>query len=137
MRSRNIDRFLVHGGTVLIFFVMVLLAYKTPGGIDGSALWIVLGGVGLASHTAGVFNTIGRTFAARKFLKLREELDQFIGMVRHLNAYAVDQDDANLGRIQSTMHRSVDKMAKVAGIAEGAEEPIRLAAVQPTATQRD
>lgn len=116
MRGGRIDRLMVHGGTAIIFAVMVALAHRTPDGIEGSAFWIILGGVALAIHTAGIFNTVGKTFSARKYLRLRAELDDFIAMVRHLNRHAIEKDGASIERVNAAMHRSVDKMAEVAGV---------------------
>ncbi len=118
MRGRFIDRLMIHAGSFAIFVALVVLAHGTPEGIQGSALWIMLGAIALAVHGAGILNVAGRTFNNRKFLQLRAEIDEFIAMARHLNRHALAEDEDSVARTVEAMHRSVDKMSQVAGIAD-------------------
>lgn len=58
----------------------------------------------------------------RKYMALREEADHFKTLVRQLNAAALAADDGNgaprssaLDEARDEMHRSVDRMVKLAG----------------------
>lgn len=66
----------------------------------------------------------------RKYLGLRAEVDDFIGLVRRLNRAVLDEgsEHASVHDVRSEMHASVDRMVDLAGRSEQ-DAP---AAVQPT-----
>ena len=113
---RNIDIALTGLGIGIIFSAVIL-----GGSLDIRAqLPIAL--VGVLIMEAGVWGLSAKLFPSeRRFLKLREEGDRMIGLIRELNAAAIAKDTGaeDAKRFQDTlqkMHDSVLTMSELAAI---------------------
>lgn len=115
---RNIDIALTGLGIGIIFSAVIL-----GGSLDIRAqLPIAL--VGVLIMEAGVWGLSAKLFPSeRRFLKLREEGDRMIDLIRELNAAAIAKDTGaeDAKRFQDTlqkMHDSVLKMSELAALEE-------------------
>jgi len=118
---RNIDIALTGLGVGIIFSAVIL----------GSSLDIraqlPIALIGVLIMEAGVWGLAAKLFPSeRRFLKLREEGDRMIDLIRELNAAAIAKDTGaeDAKRFQETlqeMHDSVLKMSELAAIEDNSK----------------
>lgn len=78
--------------------------------------WYVTVAVGLIIALGGfVYGIYPFLTSERQFPALREEVDDFIELVRQLNTAAVSRSTGELERVRSEMVASVERMAELAG----------------------
>ncbi len=96
---------------ILVVFVGVLL-------VAAGAAQIATVAAGLVVLEAGVWYMANPIFTSeRRYLRLRDELDNMIDLVRKLNRAALEPGAAEeLKGLGSAMHESVDRMVEVAGV---------------------
>lgn len=120
---RGLDIFLTGLGIITIFGTVLMSAFLTV----QMQLPLVLFGVLLLE--AGVWGLSSKVFLnERQYLKLREEGDYIIKLIRELNASAVardngEEDDQRFHSTLERMHSSVNRMADMASEKAGQEEP--------------
>ena len=98
-------------GMIIVFGGLGLFYLESPTAKIGSVstgLLLFLGGFFIASNP--FFKN------QRRYMGLRGQLDDFIGLVRQLNEAAVSRSiPEQFHRIKSEMHASVERIAMVAG----------------------
>ena len=99
-------------GMTIVFAGLAVFYFQNPGARLASVSVGTLMMVGGMWYAANPF-----VKNARRFLKLRAEMDDFIRMARVLNDAAV-VDEHELDRAKAAMHQSVDRMAQFAGRAD-------------------
>lgn len=103
------------GGVVVILLQTLYIAF------DRIQVAVVLAGIMI--NQIGVWGLANKLLPERRvFLKLRAEVDRFIGLVRQLNGGAVKGDEAAVQETRGEMHGSVDKMVEVAAIESDEED---------------
>ena len=107
-------------GTVIVFLAVILLSDQQL------TLRIVIVLIGLLMIDAGIWKLTHPLLPnERRYTGLRKEVDDFIQVVRRLNAEALEAGQSPAGRetVQRTvreMHAAVDRMEQLAGKADGA-----------------
>ncbi len=103
---------------ILVVFVGVIL-------VAGAAAQIATVAAGLVVLEAGVWYMANPIFTSeRRYLHLRDELDNMIDLVRKLNRAALKPGaEEELKGLRSAMHESVDRMVEVAGVEGRASAP--------------
>ena len=111
MRTR-IDKIMAVGGLSLIL-LETLLAAETP-----LSFVVVLFGILLTC--AGILG-LGRRLQpeGRIYLQLRAEVDDFLTLVRKINAQIVAAEGEQASQTNTSMHESVERIAHVAGVVSG------------------
>ena len=105
-------------GTVIVFLAVILLSDQQM------TVRIVVVLVGLLMIDAGIWKLTHPLLPnERRYTGLRQEVDDFIRVVRRLNAEALEagQSPAASKAVQKTvmeMHAAVDRMEKLAGKAD-------------------
>ncbi len=118
---RNIDIALTGLGIGLIFSAVIL-----GGSLDIRAQ-LPLALIGVLIMEAGVWGLSSKLFPSeRRYLRLREEGDRMIDLIRELNnaAIAKDTGSEDARRFQETlqkMHDSVVKMSELAAVEDGSK----------------
>ena len=108
-RRSSVNRFLTLGGVIIILLQVMFLAY------DRYQVSVVLGGILL--NQVGVWGLASRLLPERRvYLELRNEVDSFIGLVRELNAHAVQGSTSGVDATKSAMKQSVDRMGEAAAV---------------------
>ncbi len=100
-------------GGVLVIFAQTLVIAETP--LQFTVIFVSLLLVGAALW--GLGHRLEPS--SRIFLQLRAEVDQFLTLVRKLNAHAIAAERKQASAIKTAMHKSVDRVALVAGVVEG------------------
>lgn len=79
--------------------------------------WYITVGLGLLIAVLGFLYGVNPFFTSeRRYLSLRAEVDDFIGLVRLLNRAVVAEEGGEaLGRLNGKMHESVERMMEKAG----------------------
>lgn len=116
MKSRAaLNNALALGGVIVILLQVLWIADTRP------QVAIVLAGIIL--NQVGVWGLAAKLLPDRRqYLKLRAEVDGFIGLVRKLNTHAVDGQDDDVQGTASAMHESIDRMVNVAGVSTEPDE---------------
>jgi len=108
MRSR-LDKLMAVGGLLLILMLTFVLVS------DPLALAAML--LGIIMAFGGLWGLGSRIQPDRRvYLKLRAEVDQFIDLVRRINAHVVAGDGAGASEAKAAMHESVEQIAQAAGV---------------------
>lgn len=103
----SVNRILTLSGVIIILLQVLFLAH------DRFQVSVVLGGIMM--NQIGVWGLASRLLPERRvYLKLRNEVDSFIGLVRELNAHAVQGKASEVDGTRSAMKQSVDRMTEVA-----------------------
>jgi len=111
-------------GLPILGVVLVFAAILVPTISLNLRLQIAVVVLGLLAIEAGVWKLTARILPnERKYIALREEVDEFIALVRTLNRQAVEggvrpedgTPPADLAETLRRMHASVDRMAELAG----------------------
>jgi hypothetical protein len=110
MKSRTaLNNALALGGVIVILLQTLWIADTRP------QVAIILAGIML--NQTGVWGLAAKLLPDRRqYLKLRAEVDCFIGLVRTLNAHAVDGQTDDVQSTASAMHESINRMVNVAGV---------------------
>ena len=97
-------------GVVVVFVGVLMVATGT------AQIFIVA--AGLVVLEGGVWYMANPIFTSeRRYLRLRDELDNMIDLVRELNRAAIKAGaEEELKGLGSAMHQSVDQMVEVAGV---------------------
>ncbi len=97
-------------GVVVVFVGVLMVATGT------AQIFIVA--AGLVVLEGGVWYMANPIFTSeRRYLRLRDELDSMVDLVRKLNRAALEPDaEKELEGLRSAMHQSVDEMLEVAGV---------------------
>ncbi len=97
-------------GILLVFAAIVL--------VTGQAAQIATAAAGLVVLEAGVWYMANPIFTSeRRYLRLRDELDDMVDLVRKLNRAALKPGaEEELEGVRSAMQESVDRMVEVAGV---------------------
>jgi hypothetical protein len=80
--------------------------------------WYLTVTIGLLVAFLGFLYGVNPFFTSeRRYLKLRKEVDDFVGLVRRLNTAAIMPNSAEeFGVLKAAMHDSVDRMGEYAGV---------------------
>ena len=121
-------------GTLIVFLAVLLLSdqYLT--------LRVIIVMFGVLMIDAGIWKLTQPLLPnERRYKGLRREVDEFVKLVRRMNAAALEAkrsgEHENLERTVAEMHRAVDRMEQLAGLTELdlAEHPVALdVSPQPT-----
>ncbi len=97
-------------GVVVVFVGVLMVATGT------AQIFIVA--AGLVVLEGGVWYMANPIFTSeRRYLRLRDELDNMVDLVRKLNRAALEPGaEKDLEGVRSAMHQSVDEMLEVAGL---------------------
>lgn len=113
--SSLMDKWMAGGGAVIVILVVGFMAADTvERSINFRRTELLIFTIGWLMNLAGTWNASSRMMSGRRYLKLREEVGNFIELVRHLNAYKVSGNEPKVEDIKDLMHESVEKMADVA-----------------------
>lgn len=124
-RTRNlVELAFPAAGTIIVFAAILFLWHDLR-------LQVVAVLIGLLLIEAGTFKLTRPVLPDdRRYTALREEVDDFIGLVRRLNAAAVSRSDdpaavAEFDAIRSEMMEAVERISEQAGVED--ERPRRRA----------
>ena len=94
--------------------------------------WYLTVALGLLVAFLGFLYGVNPFFTnERRYLALRREVDDFVGLVRRLNTAAITPDrDEEFEVLKAAMHDSVDRMGAYAGVVG----PAQVAIAEPLAT---
>ncbi len=96
----------------------IMLVFASVLYVAAGAAQIATVAAGLVVLEAGVWYMANPIFTSeRRYLRLRDELDNMIDLVRKLNRAALKPGaEEELKGLGSAMHESVDRMVEVAGV---------------------
>ena len=114
-------------GTLIVFLAVLLLTDQHV------TLRVIVVMLGVLMIDAGIWKLTQPLLPnERRYKGLRREVDEFVKLVRRMNAAALEArrsgEHENLERTVAEMHRAVDRMEQLAGMTELdlAERPIAL-----------
>jgi hypothetical protein len=103
----TLNHALALGGFLIVLFQSMFMAFERY------QLAIVI--AGFMVNQVGVWGLGAKLLPERRvYLKLRAEVDSFIGLVRQLNAQAVRGETTAVETTRSSMKQSVDRMVSCA-----------------------
>jgi len=120
-----VDAMLIYGGALVIVLVVTFMAadpFVRSGGTKRLEIAIV--GLGLLANQIGVWHIASNLLSGRRYLALREEVDEFIRLVRGMNTAVLAGDRPTVDELTTRMHKSVDRMVSLAG-REGEPDDLR------------
>ena len=113
---RKLGKYCTFGGMVLVIWEATYIAANPyPASINELRVHLSLLFLGLAVNQVGLWNVGPRLFSERKYMALRTETDDFIGLVRRLNGAALERQEDGIDRVATLMHASVERMRSYAG----------------------
>ncbi len=113
---RKLGKYFTFGGMVLVIWEATFIAANPyPASINELRVHLSLLFFGLAVNQVGLWNVGPRLFSERKYMALRTETDDFIGLVRRLNSAALERKEDGVDRVVTLMHASVERMRSYAG----------------------
>ncbi len=105
----GIDRIMIYAGLFLVLLQTVQL--------DITAIQFGFILFGLIVTLAGLWGLGARLKPERRvYLQLRQETDNFLGLVRRINTHAVEGDGARANEVKQEMHEAIELIAQAAGV---------------------
>jgi hypothetical protein len=114
-----LDKFMAIGGAIIIIVVVGFMASDpVDRSIDFRRGEILVFTIGWLMNQAGLWNLSSRMMSGRRYLELREQVNEFIDLVRQLNQYTISGNKNMVEHIKKAMHKSIDSIADAAGISK-------------------
>lgn len=112
-RWRNRFNRYVPLAVVIVGLIVVLSSFFL---VENRTAWYAAIGVGIVLVLIGFWYAAHPVFTSgRRFSALRAEVDDFIKLVRQLNAAAASGSEGEVERVKAEMLESVDRMESLAG----------------------
>ena len=111
-----LDASMIYGGAIIIVLIVTYMAaspYEET--VFVNQLQIAMVGVGLLINQVGVWHLASYVTSGRKYLPLRDEVCDFIKLVRSMHTLVLAGDRKGVEQLKLEMHESVDRMIASAG----------------------